>query len=67
MMARFDGASSGLGFSTMFLISIEAVAEAAVFDRLYVEHAVGGNHFAFDDLRGQHRALGLIEDIDHLL
>ena len=50
----------------MFLIS-KRRSPKRLFDRLYVEHAVGRNHFAFDDLRGQHRALGLIEDLDHLL
>jgi hypothetical protein len=45
----------------------EAITEAAVFNRLYVEDAVRGNHFAFDDLSGEDGALLLIEDFDHLL
>ncbi len=45
----------------------EAIAEAAARDRFYVEHAVGRNHFAFDDLSGQDGALGLVENLDHLL
>ena len=55
----------GLGLLDHVLDFEQAIAEAAV-DGLYVEDAVGRDHFAFDDLSRENGALGLIEDFDHL-
>src|SRR5277367_5420755 len=45
---------------------VESAVEPAI-GRLYVQHTISGNGSTFDDLRGNHRALGLVEDFDHLL
>ena len=64
MMARFDGASSSFRLFHHVADFEEAAVESV--GGLGVEDAVGRNHFAFDDLRGDHGALLLVEDIHHL-
>ena len=65
-MARFDGASSNLGFSDQ-VADLEEATVVLAGNGLGVEHSVSGNGAALDYLRGEHRASGFVVDLDHLL
>ena len=64
-----DDSEVGRGiFGLRFLDHVLDLEQAAVesIGGPGIEDAIGRNHFSFDDLRGNHRALFLLEDICHL-